>query len=182
MLTQDRHDKVVSAIRGGSFLEVAGAYAGISKPTLHEWLARGRAAQARRDRDAGESEPCPTCEAVPGDPCVAKTGKQARRNHANRVDRWAVSGFNDVDEAKYLLFFEDVEAARAASEVRAVTQIQQAAMDGTWQAAAWYLERSQPGRWGRQRVELSGPNGGPVQVEVGALEERIQSLLSDEGE
>lgn len=64
-------------------------------------------------------------------------------------------------------FFEAVTRARAEAEIRNVSLIQKAASDPKlWNAAAWWLERSHPTRWGRQqRVELTGSNGGPVQVE-----------------
>jgi len=40
-----------------------------------------------------------------------------------------------------------------------------------WRAAAWWLERRFPARWGRRRrAEVSGPSGDPIQHEVGAKE------------
>jgi transposase len=66
-------------------------------------------------------------------------------------------------EAKQLELLDAVEKARAEAEVRNVHLIQQAAQGGTWQAAAWFLERSHPGKWGRrEKVEMSGPDGGPI--------------------
>jgi len=41
-------------------------------------------------------------------------------------------------------FREAIQKAEADAEVRAVAQIAQAARDGTWQAAAWWLERRRP--------------------------------------
>ena len=57
------------------------------------------------------------------------------------------------DEAKYVKFRQDVEKARAEAEVEAVSMVKMAARNGTWQAAAWYLERSFPQRWSRNRIE-----------------------------
>lgn len=64
-------------------------------------------------------------------------------------------------------FSEAVKKARAEAELRNVQAIAKAATDPRhWTAAAWFLERSYPKRWGRQaRLELSGPEGGPIQVE-----------------
>lgn len=77
-------------------------------------------------------------------------------------------------------FREAVESARAQAEIRSVALINKAAQDGTWQAAAWFLERSHPQKWGRiQRTEISGPDGGPIEtrVEVAELEERLASFF-----
>jgi transposase len=57
----------------------------------------------------------------------------------------------DPDEEKYLQFKKDVEIARAQAEVDAVKCVSDAGRIGTWQAAAWYLERSFPQRWGKTR-------------------------------
>ncbi len=42
-LTPEVHDKIVTAIRAGNYIETASAYAGISKPSLYAWLKRGAA-------------------------------------------------------------------------------------------------------------------------------------------
>ena len=66
-------------------------------------------------------------------------------------------------EKPYRDFHDAVEQAIAASEIRDVALIAKAATE-QWQAAAWRLERRYPDKWGkRERHELSGPQGGPVQ-------------------
>lgn len=58
-------------------------------------------------------------------------------------------------ERSCIEFLEAVEKSRGEAEARAVAIVTRAAMDGTWQAAAWYLERTQPDRYGRrQRIDV----------------------------
>jgi transposase-like protein len=79
------------------------------------------------------------------------------------LHRWIARGKEDDAEEPYREFCKSVERARAEAEVRNLHLIQSAAQGGTWQAAAWFLERSFPGRWGRrEKVEMSGPDGGPI--------------------
>jgi hypothetical protein len=85
----------------------------------------------------------------------------------------------DETDGRYARFSEDVDTARAAAIVRNVGIIQQAAQTN-WQAAGWFLERTAPQHFGRQiRTELSGPDRGPIQLEVSRDEliEEISSLL-----
>jgi hypothetical protein len=64
-------------------------------------------------------------------------------------------------------FCDAVEKARADAMLRNIGVIQTAAQNGTWQAAAWYLERTNPKKWGRHdTVEVTGADGGAIQVEV----------------
>lgn len=108
------------------------------------------------------------------------------RTEAARIDEGEEP---DANEAPYLSLMEAVESARAESEVRAIALIQRAANDGTWQAAAWYLERSAPHRWGRlQRAEISGPQGGPIatasrgeEALVAALERFVNDSVDADG-
>ncbi len=89
---------------------------------------------------------------------------------------------NPKEEA-FREFFAAVEKARSESEVRNVMYIQRAAQDGTWQAAAWFLERSFPRKWGRKdRHEVTGADGGALKIAVSTdeLEERVQALLNKE--
>lgn len=44
-LTTEVEERIVSAVRGGNYLETAAAYAGIDKTTLHDWLRKGERGQ-----------------------------------------------------------------------------------------------------------------------------------------
>ena len=101
---------------------------------------------------------------------------------ASTVRRWMAKGEGDDAPEPFRSFCTSIKGAKAEAEVRAVALIQKAAQDGTWQASAWYLERSFPDRWGRHRLEITGANSEPVRVEVDmdSLESKIKSLLNKE--
>lgn len=83
---------------------------------------------------------------------VATVYKNLERGkiEAQRVER----GENpSKDEAEYLAFWKDLTSARADAVVRNVAAIQQAASGGSWQAAAWWLERSVPDTYSKTAVE-----------------------------
>jgi transposase len=82
----------------------------------------------------------------------------------------------------YREFRKAVKEAQAAAESHAVTVIRKAAIDGTWQAAAWFLERSKAERWRRkENVELTGKDGGPVEQRItGDTErEKVTSMIDE---
>lgn len=60
------------------------------------------------------------------------------------------------ENAPYVEFWEELRKARAEAIVRNVTYIQNAAKSGSWQAAAWWLERAVPEQY--SRVKGSGKN------------------------
>jgi len=68
----------------------------------------------------------------------------------------------------YVQFSQAVKRARAEAAKTSIIRIRQAGQGGTWQADAWFLERSYPQRWGRhyQQHEVSGPGGDPLTVKV----------------
>lgn len=62
------------------------------------------------------------------------------------------------------------EATQAKSDgVRALVVTVRKAAASDWRAAAWILERREPDDWSK-RTEISGPDGGPVQVQNLAAE------------
>ena len=102
-----------------------------------------------------------------------------------RIERARLSDDDDAEpdpeETPYREFCEAVEKTRANAEVRSLGLIQKAAMDGTWQASAWYLERSYPRKWGRfERQEITGANGAPlsVVVSVDELESKLNQVIA----
>lgn len=65
-------------------------------------------------------------------------------------------------EEPFAQFSQAVKEAETQAEARNVAIIQRHAQN-SWQAAAWYLERKAPGRWGRkERIEHTGAEGGPI--------------------
>lgn len=115
LLNPTTQERIVTAVRAGSYLDDAAALAGIGRPTLFEWLAKGREAQAKADRNE------------------------------TLTDR----------DRLYRDFTDAVETARAEAQLRNIAIIQKAANEGTWQAAAWFLERTNPRKWGRyETVEI----------------------------
>ena len=68
---------------------------------------------------------------------------------------------NDREQA-YLDLREAAEEARARAQVRALASIQRAGLDGSWQAAAWFLERVFPEEFSARRPREKGVGGRPV--------------------
>jgi len=118
MLAADRLDAVLNAIRGGSDLDTACHYAGLSSAVIGRMLERGMIASQLE------------------------------------------AGGQDLDEeqAENLRVWNEITKARADAVVRNVTLIQKAAQDGSWQAAAWWLERAVPGQYGRKSSKLVEPS------------------------
>jgi transposase len=97
----------------------------------------------------------------------------------NTLYRWLEQGEDPNADAVYRDFRDAVEIARAQAEVRNVALIQKAANDGTWQAAAWYLERTAWQRWGR-RTMVTGDAGEAIKVEVDHRQKLRQVLGLDD--
>ncbi len=93
-------------------------------------------------------------------PTAAEYAGIATSTHYN----WLKLG--EKGESPYVEYLEAIKKAEAIAEVRNVAIIQNAAQN-TWTAAAWYLERKHFDKWGRrERVhnELTGANGGPIEL------------------
>jgi len=69
-------------------------------------------------------------------------------------------------DAGYTEFYQAVKKARATAEVVSVARIRKAGSSGQWQADAWFLERSNPKRWGRRNLELTGADGGELVIRM----------------
>lgn len=81
-------------------------------------------------------------------------------------------------ERPYVEFLDEVTKASNVAEIRAVGHWQNA-MGKDWRAARDFLARRYPDRWS-QKIELTGADGGPLQVkldvDVEELARKIQQL------
>lgn len=90
--------------------------------------------------------------------------------------RWMRRG-ERASRGEFRAFVERIRDAEARATIGWLAKIEQAANNGSWKAAAWKLERRYPERYGRQRVEVSGPEGAPVPV--AARYEAAQAIMGD---
>lgn len=98
--------------------------------------------------------------------------------------RWLELADKEGSPKIYREFRDAIKRAEANAEVVSVARIRQAADEGTWQAAAWYLERKHGERWGRKdklTQEISGPNGTPVNLSIDEARKAVLAFL-DEGD
>lgn len=145
-LTPDRQARIVRAIRDGNYASTAAQLAGITDRSFYNWMKIGQ-------------EATDACEGW--DEAVEKWNglsyPQRRRSPDLRPD------WNDLPSEQEIIFFHffrEVKSAESYAEAQAIGMIQQAASDGTWQAAAWYLERKHKDRWGKtEKVTHEGSIG-----------------------
>lgn len=113
---------------------------------------------------------------------ISPAGFYKWMDRGNReIDRLTVdpTAEPDPDEVPFVEFVEAVERAKATAEGRNVAIIQKAAIT-TWQAAAWWLERTRPKKFARlEKSEVTGPEGGAVRIDVSTedLERKVTAIL-----
>ena len=83
--------------------------------------------------------------------------------HYATLRRWLQDGEAAAD-GPFREFCEAEKRAEAEALVGWLKSIDLAAQEGTWQAAAWKLERRYPQAYGRRVVEHQGREGGPIAV------------------
>ena len=109
---------------------------------------------------------------------------------------WMKRGAEHKAPRMYKEFLDAIEEAMAEGENRDLVNIERAASGSpavfdnngnqirqerksNWTASAWRLERRHPTRWGHlQKLELTGKNGGPVEIDEVALDREINNLAS----
>jgi len=92
---------------------------------------------------------------------------------------------SDKPNAKkeYKEFRESIEQAEAEAEVAAIARIRQAADNGDWKAAGWYLERKHGERWGRNdkiRQEITGFVTQSIDVTFDEMKNAVIDFLSED--
>lgn len=162
-LTPDLIDQIAQLVKAGNYWNAAAAAVGVPERTLHDWIAKGRAAQL----DPTDTD-CPTCGAKGDDGCLTKSGARMGRTHAQRPRQ------TDPDDL-CVRFVQALTRAENENHAQLVAAWKgQARTD--WRAAKELLARRHPNEWAdRTRHELSGS----ITVDVESLDARIESLLDD---
>jgi len=77
---------------------------------------------------------------------------------------WMNEGEKPDASDEFRDFHDAIRAAEAHAVVHLLSKIEAAASSGTWQAAAWKLERRYPHDYGRNVHEVTGRDGGPIET------------------
>jgi hypothetical protein len=93
--------------------------------------------------------------------------------------RWLELGSGPNARSPYREFREAVKKAEAAAEAKRIQIITEAAKED-WKAAAWYLERRYPERWGRRdRLQAELEHSGTVTANVEQHAHIVQRIVAD---
>ena len=78
---------------------------------------------------------------------------------------------------RFVGFIEHIKEVEGEATNRWMAMVEKAAMSGTWQAAAWKLERRR-GMTLKVQQEISGPDGGPIKHEAADAKDRLLDKLA----
>jgi hypothetical protein len=83
--------------------------------------------------------------------------------HADTGFDWVAAGKREPEKyPEYVQLAADIEQAEAAFEASRVAIVKTAADTGTWQAAAWWLERRRPEEWSRHDRQRTDNGDKPI--------------------
>lgn len=175
-LTRFKAQQIVNAVAAGNYLETAANAMGISRAILFRWLQYGRELRAKLEEQVGQS--------IEVDRAIWEAENQGRQG--KKVD--TLAHIREVGKKeKYWICVElldGVEKAKARAEMNAVQKLVKHG-DKNWRAALAYLERTNFEKWGRKdRLEVSGPQGGPVPIAMlmAQMTATLESLSDDQFE
>jgi hypothetical protein len=93
--------------------------------------------------------------------------------------RWLREGETAEEGSVAYQFCESIKKAIAEARARNITIIQKHAVKN-WTAAAWWLERSDPENWGkRDKLEMTGADGGAMEMKVISEKEISNDEITD---
>lgn len=179
-------DRVIAAIRAGNYLETAASLAGVRPDTVRTWLYTGNGA-LRAIHNGTPPHQLPRNELRYAEFALALTKAEAEAE-AEDVARLQQLARGQATSSKRVTT-ERRDSAGALVEQTVRTETETLAPDSA--ALRWRLERRHPRRWfGRQRIELTGEDGGPVELTVAEKRAHVLEVLAtvaaerqlDEGE
>lgn len=159
-----RAERIVEAIRAGSYVETAAAAAGVDKSTLYDWLKGGAHANTKHSRGTRLSAKEKRLAAFAN--AVAEAEAQAEVLLIGTITDMALGGREVVTVT------EKVDGSGRVVD----TTTKRERLAPNVAAATWRAERRHPEKWGRrQLIEVGGVGEGGV----GKIDSPLAALLGD---
>lgn len=161
-------DLITQAVRAGNYIETAAAMAGVHKSSIYTWLSDGaRVSQAlNQGKRRGEFTRYERLAAGFSD-AVVQAQAEATAHDVALTAQLAAGGYQRV--------VETVKVDGDGKTIEASRRVETAEPDGAM--LRWRLERRTPELFGpTQRVEVSGPEGQPIELSIA---DRRANLLAD---
>ena len=158
-------ERIIEVLRLGEYVETAAAIADVDKTTIYEWLKVGATAHdlvARQGRTL-KSLTQHQRDCMKFSHAVAQAQALARADDVATTLQLARGGHQIVSTV--------IKRDKDGQVLEHVTRTETAQPDGAM--LRWRLERRFPEDWGRRRIEISGPDGEAIPVEV-----RAKSLVA----
>lgn len=167
-------DRIIAAVRAGNYLETAAALAGVRTSTIRDWLYNGNAT-LRALANGTPAHELPRHQLRYAEFADAITRAEAEAE-AEDVARLQVLARGQAVATKEVIV---EKRDRDGNLVEATTRKETETLAPDSAALRWRLERRHPRRWqGSQRVELTGEDGGPVELTVAEKREHVLEALS----
>lgn len=151
-------DRIIQALAAGNYAEHAAASAGIPKVTLYDWLKRGARYNTALDRGKDLTD-FTRLDRLCGDfaNAVATAQAEATVRDAALAAQLAQGGFEHRTVT--------VKKDKDGNVVERTEKVEHLPPDSSM--IRWRLERREQATWGKNApLEITGPEGGPVEVTV----------------
>ena len=151
-LTKERKAIILEEIENGSTKEMAAAIAGISEPTLYNWIKRGKEEDLPEDLEQlRKSE-------------LVERAKQHGIKGIRKMNKEQLIQAITEEESAYYSFYMDMKLAEAKGLKYHINIIRRAALED-WNASKWYLSRRDPENWGnKDSLKVENQHSGAIET------------------
>lgn len=168
-------DAIVDTIEGMGFLHDAAARVGVAVETVREWRKLGARANAdlysgRRKRGELQAHEKRCAELAAR---LAQADANARMRLLGIARDVAAGGLETVETVTRAVQVNEGEPRITEITTRRTSSLPNAGM------VTWLLGHRWPGDFNRTRVEVSGPDGGPVPVDTTSARDRLNAKLDE---